>query len=90
MMLTLAPLAIAAALANTAPTAPQAPQAFDSSYYGESADQLRDVPLTAVVLAASAVDLSQRMNDLGFVGSTGLFGAPAQLSSNPQSPACPR
>ena len=89
MMLTLAPIALAAAVMSPAPQA--AEPATYAPVLVESVDDLRFVPLTAVVLAASEIDLSQRMSDLGLVGSTGLFGAAPQLeSANSGSSGCPR
>lgn len=90
MMLTLAPIALAAAVMSPAPQAAE-PIAPYAPVLVESVDDLRFVPLTAVVLAASEIDLGQRMNDLGLVGSTGLFGGSPQLeSANYGLSGCPR
>lgn len=90
MMFALAPIALAAAVMSPPPQAAE-PVASYAPVLVESVDDLRFVPLTAVVLAASEIDLSQRMNDLGFVGSTGLFGASPQLQSANYGPSgCPR
>lgn len=90
MMLTLAPIVLAAAVMSPAPQVVE-PNALYAPVMVASVDDLRFVPLTAVVLAASEIDLSQRMNDLGLVGSTGLFGGAPQLESANYGPSgCPR
>lgn len=91
MMLALAPFAFAAATLST-PAEPAAPSIEAPAALAPIVAELRYVPLTDLVYAASEVDLSLRMDDLGLVGSAGLFGAPTP-SSTPGASAsedCPK